>query len=317
MKKGIQRPIEFYKFQRLPVEEVARLMREAGPKVCVFPINGTRRWFMLEHDLQPGEDFVSAYLARSAKRHIELYKMLFDHGIDTLLTPVLGPDILEREKREELIERGLTAWFGQNPDFLDFYCSYDVRVRVYGDARRYLQNTPYAHVLDAFDEIAQHTATHRRHRLFFGVCAHDPVETIAEIAVHFYQEHGCLPNKRQIVEAYYGEYVEPVDFFIGFDRLAAFDMPLIATGSEDLYFTVSPSPYLDAYTLRAILYDHLYIRRVDEANYAALSPEDWQALADFYALNRRHVLGLGHKHTSGNFWYPLPQVELPSHMAND
>ena len=176
MKKGIQR-IEFDEFQCLPVEEVARLMREAGPKVCVFPINGTRRWFMLEHDLQPGEDFVSAYLVRSAKRHIELYKMLFDHGIDTLLTPVLGPDILEREKREELIERGLTAWFGQNPDFLDFYGSYDVRVHVYGDARRYLQNTPYAHVLDAFDEIAQHTATHRRHRLFFGVCAHDPVET--------------------------------------------------------------------------------------------------------------------------------------------
>ncbi len=114
-----------------------------------------------------------------------------------------------------------------------------------------------------------------------------------------------------------GEYVEPVDFFIGFDRPAAFDMPLIATGSEDLYFTVSPSPYLDARTLRAILYDHLYARRIDEANYTALSPKDWQTLADFYAMNRRHVLGLGRKHESGNFWYPLPQVELPPHMASD
>jgi tuberculosinol/isotuberculosinol synthase len=312
--------VDLETFQSLPTGEVTRLVREAGPKVCVFPINGTRRWFMLEHGLQlkPEADFVSAYLDRLVKRHIELYKLLFDHGIDTLLTPALGPDILEREKHGELIERGLAVWFGQNPAFLDFYDSYDVRVRVYGDARRYFQNTPHAHALDAFDELAQRTASHRRYRLFFGVCAHDPMETVAEIASRFYQEHGRLPDKRQIVEAYYGEYVEPVDLFIGFaDRPAVFDMPLIATGSEDLYFTVSPSMYLDAYTLRAILYDHLYARRVEDVSYAALSPEDWQTLADFYALNCRRVLGLGHKHTSGNFWYPLPQVELPPHMVND
>ena len=295
-------------FQSLPTGEVARLMREAGPKVCVFPINGTRRWFMLEHGLKlkPEEDFVSAYLDRLVKRHIELYKLLFDHGIDTLLTPVLGPDILEREKHEELIERGLTAWFGQNSDFLDFYGSYDVRVHVYGDARRYLQNTPYAHVLDAFDEIAQHTATHRRHRLFFGVCAHDPVETIAEIAVHFYQEHGCLPNKRQIVEAYYGEYVEPIGLFIGFSKLRAFDMPLVTTGTEDLYFTVSPSPYLTECQLRDILYDHLYTRR-GEPDYSTMSANDWTRIKDFYRANLENTLGVGTKHR--RVWYPLPQVK--------
>jgi tuberculosinol/isotuberculosinol synthase len=145
--------------------------------------------------------------------------------------------------------------------------------------------------------------------LFFGVYAHDAVETTAEIGVRFYQEHGHLPDRREIVQAYYGEYVEPVDFFIGFDRLASFDMPLIATGNEDLYFTVSPSPYMDAYTLRAILYDHLYARRVDEASYKTLSPSDWQTMRKFYTLNRRHVLGLGHRHESGNFWFPIPQVK--------
>jgi len=189
-------------------------------------------------------------------------------------------------------------------------------VRVYGDARRYLQNTPHAHALEVFDELTRRTASHRRYRLFFGVCAHDPAEAVSEIAVRFHQEHGCLPDKRQIVEAYYGEYVEPVDFFIGFDRPAAFDMPLISTGSEDLYFTVSPSPYMDVYTLRAILYDHLYSRRVSEA-YAELSLEDWQTLAEFYRLNCHHVLGLGHKHASGSFWHPLPQVCLLSRMVEE
>ena len=123
-----------------------------------------------------------------------------------------------------------------------------------------------------------------------------------------------MPSKRQIVEAYYGEYVEPVDFFVGFDRFAAFDMPLISTGSEDLYFTVAPSPYMDAHTLRRILHDRLYARRVIE-DYARMSSQDWADLGEFYRLNRHSVLGTGRKHPSGQFWYPVPQVELPERMA--
>jgi hypothetical protein len=199
---------------------------------------------------------------------------------------------------------------------LDFYDAYDVRVRVYGDTRRFLQDTPYNHVLDAFDRLAKRTASHRRYRLFFGVCAHDPTESIAELAVSHYEEHGSLPDRRQIVEAYYGEYVPPVDFFIGFDRPAVFDMPLLGTGSEDLYFTVSPSPYLDAPVLREILFDHMYSRRVTEA-YGELAPETWRTMGRFYKMNRNHVLGLGRKHGSGSYWYPLPQVCLPSDKADE
>jgi hypothetical protein len=114
-----------------------------------------------------------------------------------------------------------------------------------------------------------------------------------------------------LVEAHYGEYVEPVDFFIGFGPPTVFDMPLIATGNEDLYFSVSPSPYLDTPTLQAILYDLLYARRVDDTDYACLTPAERQAMADFCAPNRRPVLGLGQKHTSGYFWQPVPQGVLP------
>jgi tuberculosinol/isotuberculosinol synthase len=302
-------------FQGLSTAEVAQLARTDGPKVCVFPINGTRRWFLLEYPEQAAEDFVDAYLRIGGQRHIELYKMFFDHGLDTLLTPIFGPDLLERgDAYMQIAAKGL-LWFIQDQEFLDFYDAYDVRVRIYGDAHRYFDNTPYAYLLEAFDEISQRTASHHRYRLFFGVCAHDATETVAEISVRFYQEHGRLPDKRQIVEAYYGEYVEPVDLFIGFDRLTVFDMPLIATGDENLYFTVSPSPYLDAHALRAILYDLLYARHADESSYADLSAEDWQTLRDFYVLNRQSVLGLGRRHPSGNFWYPLPQVSLPSRMA--
>jgi tuberculosinol/isotuberculosinol synthase len=302
--------IDLEEFQNLPTEDVARLVREAGPKVCVFPINGTRRWFMLEYPEEAKTGSPEVYFQIAGQRHIELYKLFFDHGIDTLLTPIFGPDLLERGEEYRQIMVPALLWFVQNQSFLDLYDAYDVRVRVYGDTRRYLQNTPYEPALDAYDEVAQRTLSHRSRRLFFGVCAHDATETVAEIAICFSQEHGRQPDKREIVEAYYGEYVEPVDFFIGFDRPAAFDMPLVATGKEDLYFTVSPSSYLDARTLRVILHDHLYARQMDEASYAMLSPDDWAWMRDFYHANTGNVMGAGVKR--GGVWYPLSQVKAPT-----
>ena len=304
-------------FLSLSSKQVALLVREEGSKVCVFPINGTRRWFLLEHPEEAGADFMEAYFRIGGQRHIELYKLFFDHGIDTLLTPIFGPELLQRGTEYGQWMIPALLWFAQNQAFLDFYEANDVRVRIYGDTRRHLEHTPYEQALEAYEELAERTAHHSSHRLFFGVCAHDATETVAEIGVRFYQQRGHLPDKHQIVEAYYGEYVDPVDLFIGFDRPATFDMPLITTGNEDLYFTVSPSPYVDAQTLRAILYDHLYARKVDESDYSALAPQDWHVLRDFYGLNRHRVLGLGRRHSSGHFWYPLPQVHLVPNLAEE
>ena len=303
--------ISLEEFQNLPTEEVARLVRAAGPKVCVFPINGTRRWFMLEHPPQSTKDLASAYLELMTECYARIFQLVFEHGVDTLLTPIFGPDLMERgEDYTRVAVEGLTR-LTNYPLFLDFYETYEVRLHFYGDYRKFLDPTPYAYLSDLFTEATARTLKHKRHRLFVGLFAHDATENVAEIAVRFYQEHGHLPNKRQVVETYYGEFVKPVDFFIGFDRPAAFDMPLIATGSEDLYFTVAPSPYLEAHTLRTILYDHLYLRHVDESSYAELSSDDQCQMAEFYTLNRHSVLGVGRQDNSGHFWYPLPQVELP------
>jgi tuberculosinol/isotuberculosinol synthase len=135
--------------------------------------------------------------------------------------------------------------------------------------------------------------------------------------VNFYSEHQRVPNRREIVEAYYGEYIPPASFFIGFDRPSVFDMPLISTGAEDLYFTVSPSPYLDRQTLRSILYDHLFSRRLSDDSYGSMSPKDWEVLKRLYDQNRTSVIGLGRQHKSGKFWYPLPQIVLPPQLEED
>src|SRR6185436_5624594 len=112
------------------------LMRQGGGKVCVFPINGTRRWYLLEGSAQANGS-AQDYFTVAGRRHIELYRLFFDHGIDTLLTPVFGSDLLKRgdEYNAAIVPGGL-LWLVQNPEFLQFYDEYDVRVSVYGDVRR-------------------------------------------------------------------------------------------------------------------------------------------------------------------------------------
>ena len=304
--------MELEEFQRLPTEDVARLVREAGPKVCVFPINGTRRWFMLEHPAARMEDSASAYLNTITRRLIELYQLLFDHGLDTLLTPSIAPDVMARgEDYMQMAAEGF-ARLATHPNFLNFYKAYGVRVRFYGDYRRFFDSTPYAYLPDLFDEVTAQTLAHDRHRLFFGLFAHDPTETVAELAIRYYVEHGRVPDRRTLIEMYYGEYIEPVDLFIGFSKFRAFDMPLVTKGTEDLYFTVSPSPYLTQRQLRHILYDHLYIRQ-GEQDYWAMDPDGWALMRDFYRANLEGTLGVGTKYKG--IWYPLPQVKLPAGFA--
>ena len=294
-------PLE--EFLALPTEEVAQLVRAAGPQVCVFPINGTRRWFMLEHAGSVGSDPIEAYLDISSANHIGLYRMFFDHGIDTLLTPTLGPDILLRGETymQQIGATGL-ARLATGADFLNFYDEYDVRVHFYGDHRKCLAPTAHAYLSDLFDNVTQKTQDHQRYRLFFGVFANDPAESISEIAINFYQEYGRIPNRLDLIERYYGEFIEPAGFFIGFDKLSVFDYPLLSLGEEDLYFTVAPSPFMQAKQLRAILYDHLYTRRIQEPDYSTLAPEIQTQIRAFYHANLDNTLGVG-EHFAGS-WIP-------------
>lgn len=296
--------ISLDEFLALPTDKVARLVRAAGPQVCVFPINGTRRWFLLEHGDREWDDPLGAYMDIAAENHISLYKLIFDHGVDTLITPTLGPDILLRgdEYMARIGGEGL-ARLAQGADFLAFYDEYDVRVHFYGNHRKALADTPYAHLSDLFDEAAARTRLHNHFRLFFGVFGNDAAEAVASFAVDYFREHGTVPDRRAIVENYYGEYVEPATFFIGFDKFSAFDYPLLNLGEEDLYFTVAPSPYLSAEQLRRILYDHIFTRRLPEPDYASLPASAFEGIKDFYTQNRRATFGVGAiRH---QFWTPF------------
>ncbi len=309
--------MQMEQFLSLPVNAVAQIVRAAGPKVCVFPVNGTRRWFLLEcpPETWQGKDFLSAYHEMSVRRQFEIYRLFFDHGIDTLVMPLFGPDLLERgpEYAEAMVNA--LAEVASGPAFLDFYRQNGIRVRFYGDYRKYFQNTPYAWAADVFDQVSELTAGHNRCRLLYGVFGHDAAETVAELSVQHHAQHHSLPDKRKLVELYYGEYIPPVNLFIGFDRFSAFDMPLISTGNEDLYFTVSPSFYITEKQLRQILFDHLFARRIEEQDYEQLIPPAVARMRQFYQRNQDRTLGVGC--VRDGFWYPQTGVILPDQFETN
>ncbi len=290
------------KFLKLPTDELASLVRSDRTKTCVFPFNGTRRWFLLEY----GREFVNGdaakqYIELTTQAYIATYKLVFDHGLDNIVAPVFGGEIMARgEDYMREIGAGMSL-LATHPAFLEFYEAYDVRVHFYGDYRRQLENTPYAYICDSFDEITRKTAHHKKRALFYGVCADDATVTISELAIQYYQDTGKHPTRRDIIEQYYGEYVEKADIFIGYEKFNVFDYPMLAWGEESLYFTVAPSLYMNERQLRTILYDYLYLRPVQDPDYFSMTKEDFEIMRKHYAVHREDTFGVGE--IRGGIWY--------------
>jgi adenosine tuberculosinyltransferase len=293
--------MEHEKFTTLPVEEVAKIVRSGGSRVCVFPFNGTRRWFVLEHGREFNEDKAKNYVELTARGYITTFKLIFDHGLDNIVAPVFGGEIFNRGE-EYMHEIGGNMYlFATHPAFLEFYETYGVRVHFYGDYRRQLKDTPYAYICDSFDEVTRKTSHHKGRALFYGVCADDATVTIADLAIRYHQDTGRSPSRRELIEQYYGEYIEKADIFIGFEKFNVFDYPMLGWGEESLYFTVAPSLYMNDCQLRNILYDYIYLRPAQDPDYFTMPEEDFETMRKHYEINREVIFGIGEMR--GGIWY--------------
>ncbi|OSC42161.1 diterpene synthase [Mycobacterium decipiens] len=278
-------------FFELPVAAVAATVRLRGPKVCVLPFDGTRRWFRLEHTQR--DDYMQASLRQS----IRIFRMLFDHGIETVIAPMFSEDL--RDRGDRYIARAIDGLvlLTNHVEVLSLYKEHDVRVHFYGDYRRTLASTARGQaVASLFDDVTVATSSNAEHRLFFGVCGSDATEAVARFSIAWHETHGRTPTRREIVEGYYGEYIEKADIFIGFERFNAYDFPLLNSGKTSLYFGVAPSYYMTETALRSILYDHIYLRPLPKPDYSAMSDDQLGVLRDRYRAQRDRVVGVGCVH---------------------
>lgn len=295
-------------FERLPAVEVSALVQQAGPQVCVFPFDGTRRWLTAEY---PGQDLANEeYVHRVLREMARVFGLLFDLGVSTVVAPMVGPDLWGRGQKYLEMGAAVLPLFANGKEFSRLYDDKDVRVRFYGDYRSRLAGTVCSRVPAAFDECTQYTLAHESRRLFWGIFgqAQPALDFAAGFSVRFHASSGRVPSREEIVTAYYGELVGLATLYIGFGPFAVFDYPFLGGGDEDLYFTASPSPYIEESTVRCILYDHLFARPgTGNPEYAEMGEDDWEQVRGFYRLNRDVVLGVG-KRGVGNLWFPVADV---------
>jgi adenosine tuberculosinyltransferase len=283
-------------FQDLPQQAVSDLVQAGGPHVCVFPINGTRRWLALEHPDEAASP--EALVTRTGEQVRRLAQLFFDHGVSTMVMPVFGGELLSRGAiYRQMAEAGLRQL--TEPDFLSFYAESDIRVRFYGDFRA--QHPDLIDLLKRFEETERATAAHRTRRLFFGVCGESATLAITQHAA----QCGRALSHEEAVVAFYGEPLGEAELYIGFDAPTAFDMPLIDQGNVALYFTVAPSPYLDATALRGVLYDWIHVRP-DHSDYGSMSSDAWDRMRQYYRTHRHAVIGRGVRRDG--IWYPHSDI---------
>jgi hypothetical protein len=282
-------------FLQLPTSRVADMIRGL---TLGFPIDGTRRWFLLHH---PQVLDMEEYKELTGKRYVEEFAMLFDHGVETILVPAFGGELMSRgeEYVREMME-GMTR-LAQHPTFTNFYRDYNVRARFYGDWRRQVKGLPGEQDLTAaLDNCAatQHTGSRR---LFYGLWADDMLVSIVDDLAR--SKHEPVEFTREaIVTRYYGEYVKPTDIYIGFGRPTVFDVPMLVTSQTDLYYTVVPSLDLDARLFRMIVWDH-FAGRWTQQEWDGVSERDLTALKAFYEVHHDTVLGLGEIDPPTGIWH--------------
>jgi hypothetical protein len=186
--------------------------------------------------------------------------MVFANGVGVLLVPLFGTELLKRgEVYKEYVLGGLSG-LSEDETYRRMFDE-GLRVRFYGDYEETLDTPSLRPVLRACEALMDATASGDGPLLMIGLFADEPYSTISRLSVEFAREHGRPPDRGEMIKRYYGVPLPDLSLYLGFIQPQLFDVPLLATGREDLYFTLNPSPGLTEPQLRGILYDHLVTRR--------------------------------------------------------
>jgi tuberculosinol/isotuberculosinol synthase len=298
---------------RWPTERVARwIAADSQPVVMGWPFNGTRRWY-LAHQRQNLD--ARDYLTTLTRRQAELHRMIFAHGVDTILTPLFGSELLGRGSAYTQYVLGGLAQLADDEVYQEMFAA-GVRIRFYGDYEEMLDAPIFRPTLEVCADLAAATASGNGPVLLIGLFADSPYSTLARLSVEFAQRWGRPPDRRELIEAYYGLAVPDLSLYLGFAQPVLFDVPLLATGQEDLYVTLNPSPSLTEEQLREILYDHLVTRRVPEVDYDKLPDEAQEALAEYYKHCSGITMGIGRIDPLTGVWKPLPSAPMEGRQGD-
>ncbi|MEW5958432.1 MAG: hypothetical protein AB1801_11945 [Chloroflexota bacterium] len=259
-------------------QQIAEFVGQKVSTVALF-INGTRRWFMSQNTDWTNYTTVTGIAQRRVSQ------LIYDHGVQTLIQPILGYDLVARGHKylELAIEQGL-AELATNEEYRTWYHREQIRVSLYGNWSAALTEHGFGRVVNLLHKLVAETRSYSRHRLLLGVFADDGLDNIVSLA-------RTVNRGQELLSRYYGQSVEPVDLIISSGQPAIWDLPLLDINKASLYFLQSPTFCLNKDSLRRILYDHIYERINDDELYDSLLNEKWR---------ESEVLGIGQR--TGKGW---------------
>jgi undecaprenyl pyrophosphate synthase len=249
-----------------------------APRVLTVAIylNGTRRWFRSQSNRW------NDYAKTTGLAHRQLCQLLYDHGIQTLIQPLLGYDLLDRgpDYVKMVVEQGLGEL--TKPAYRNWYHQAQIRVAFYGNWSNILSEMGYSEVKHLLKLVTE-TSVYSKHKLLCGAFADESLDNIVSMAKD-------VSRGEELLNRYYGQPVGPIDLIIGSGQPAIWDLPLLDINKASLYFLQAPTFCLSREILRKILYDHLYQRINDDELYDNLPAETWR---------RVEVLGIGRRTEKG------------------
>ncbi len=251
-------------------QELATVVAQKISTVVVY-LNGTRRWFVTQN-----KDWVN-YTRTTGRAQRELSQLLYDHGIGTLIQPLMGYDLLERgyDYMKLAVEQGLAELVSK--EYQDWYQKAGIRLTIYGNWTVTLTEMGFLRIVDLLNDLIEKTCHNTKHSLLLGLFADEPLDHIVALAK-------SVDYGEDLLKAYYKQPVGPVDLVIGSGQPAIWDVPLLNVNKASLYFMQAPTFCLTEDALRQILYDHLFQRINDDELYNNLTYEQWR---DF------QILGIG------------------------
>jgi hypothetical protein len=256
--------------------EIVRLTTQKAATAAIY-LNGTRRWFLNQNKSW------AEYAKTTGAAQRSLSQMFYDHGLQTLIQPLLGYDLLSRGRDylKLAVEQGLMELISE--DYRRWFQELEIRVSFYGNWAATLTEMGFASTVEALQALTSETSHYTKHGLLFGVFADGSLDYILTLAQ-------TARRGDELLCHYYGQSVDPVSFIVGSGQPVIWDLPLLDINKASLYFIQAPTFYLDKQALRHILYDHLYQRCNDE---------ELNGNARFHQWRGIEILGLGQRNQEG------------------
>lgn len=276
-------------------------------QTVVFAPGGTSRWYFLEYgNTRVGygdTEHFTEYGRHAVRRTVEIASMMAADGIDNVFVVGHMPG---QDSRDPDYNRNLAWAYHVLVDEVarEVYDAHNMGVVFRGGWEEAFRRIGAKDMIAASAAIEADTAD-RQAWLIWLTDDEGPIPPrLAPMVTQHLRQSGEFPSRAAMAEAYYGRPFEQVDIFLSNNKLSVKDMcPPLMTLS-DLYFTVSPSYFMEQHQWRRILYDHLFARRRHYRDYTSLTTETVAELRAFYAEQQDVIMGVGTYHADSQTWRP-------------